>query len=359
MTSSLSQFAARLRETIQHSSHEFGADFGPLALELFGLTFAHNAAYRRFCESRGMTPGVLEDWTQIPAVPTAAFKEIDFSSLAPDERTAVFHSSGTTAQRPSRHFHDAESLAVYEDSLWAWFLANFNSASNAGSGHCLWAALTPSPGQAPHSSLVHMFETIRRRVGAPGRFFFGTMAEDGSWLLDFDGIMETLRSSCDEGKPITLLGTAFSFVHLLDWLGERNLCFTLPSGSCVMETGGYKGRSRVLAKADLHKLITEFLGIPPSGIISEYGMSELSSQAYSRGGTFQFPAWARCQIISPETGREVAEGETGLIRVFDLANIASVLAVQTGDLAVRRGRGFDLIGRAAVAEPRGCSLMTP
>ena len=145
-----------------------------------------------------------------------------------------------------------------------------------------------------------------------------------------------------------------------------------------METGGYKNRSRSMPKTELHQLITERLGVPPSHIICEYGMSELSSQAYegvagdgwrvagknsvsrhSPPGTrhFRFPPWARAQIISPETGHEVADGETGLIRVFDLANVFSVMAIQTEDLGIRRGDGFELIGRATLAEPRGCSLM--
>jgi hypothetical protein len=159
-----------------------------------------------------------------------------------------------------------------------------------------------------------------------------------------------------------LLGTAFSFVHLLDHLVESGIRWELPAGSRVLETGGYKGRSRSLPKKELHALIRGRLGIPETHIICEYGMSELSSQAYDRAaGTdpavFRFPPWARARIISPETGAEVADGETGLIQVFDLANVSSVMAVQTEDLAIRRGRGFELIGRAELAEPRGCSLM--
>jgi hypothetical protein len=169
-------------------------------------------------------------------------------------------------------------------------------------------------------------------------------------------------------NPVLLLGTAFSFVHLLDYLAENDLRFQLPAGSRVMETGGYKNRSRAMPKAELHQLITERLGVPPSHIICEYGMSELSSQAYDsriqnpesriQNRVFQFPPWVRVQIISPETGYEVADGETGLIRVFDLANVFSVMAIQTEDLGIRRGNGFELLGRAQLAEPRGCSLMS-
>ena len=153
-------------------------------------------------------------------------------------------------------------------------------------------------------------------------------------------------------------------MHLLDFLGEVKLCLPLPAASRVLETGGYKGRSRILAKPELHTLITERLGVPATHIVSEYGMSELSSQAYDHvAGTnasqriFHFPHWARARIVSPETGREVTDGEAGLIQVFDLANLGSVLAVQTEDLGVRRGEGFELIGRVAQAQSRGCSLM--
>ena len=234
-----------------------------------------------------------------------------------------------------------------------------------------------------------------------------------------------------------MLGTAFSFVHLLDYLAEQGLRFELPPGSCAFETGGYKGRSRSLPKAALHALISQRLGIPPDHIVCEYGMSELSSQGYDLGigrvaaesprvansdisfpltpalslgeredhrprvqmpgawgklasrdaalplpkgegrgegeqsarppstatlatapeRIFHFPHWARVQIVSPETGCEVAEGGTGLIRVFDLANVYSVMAIQTEDLGIRHGDGFALAGRAVLAEPRGCSLL--
>ena len=109
-------------------------------------------------------------------------------------------------------------------------------------------------------------------------------------------------------------------------------------------------------------MIARNLGVRPDHIVSEYGMCELASQAYDRTvgrtncRTFKFPAWARIRIVSPETLAEVAEGETGLLQVFDLANIRSVLAIQTEDLEIRRGDGFELIGRATASEPRGCSL---
>ena len=358
MNPELSQYATRLRGHISDFRFPI-SDFPALALELFSLQFKHNSAYRKICEARNLTPTIVEHWTQIPAVPTAVFKELELTSLAPDERTAVFHSSGTTEQKPSRHFHNAESLAVYEASLWNWFQPHFGNTGEL-------VFLTPNQNAAPHSSLVHMFEIVRRKFGLPESAFTGNFSTNGAWSVDFAATIQKLQSSCEVGRPLTLLGTAFSFVHLLDYLVENNLQFRLPKDSRVMETGGYKNRSRVLSKMELHQLVNERLGV--SRVLCEYGMSELSSQAYDsasraeKGKTmarhFQFPPWARVQIISPETGREVADGETGLIRVCDLANVFSVAAIQTEDLGVRHAEHFELVGRAQLAEPRGCSLMT-
>ena len=208
-----------------------------------------------------------------------------------------------------------------------------------------------------------MFGVVQKEMGG---IFVGNVDAAGAWTLDFEAALAALSPNASRPTPRAFLfGTAFSFVHLLDHLAERDLRLRLPVGSQVMETGGYKGRSRTLSKAELHALITERLGVPASHILCEYGMSELSSQAYDTADekqkiekrTFRFPPWARVQIVSPETGREVASGETGSIRIVDLANVFSVMALQTEDLGVRRGDGFELLGRAPVAEPRGCSLM--
>lgn len=358
----LSAFAARLRRFVSAGVPQ-PDHFEQFALELFTLQFRHNEAYRRFCETRKITADAVADWTAIPAIPALAFKELELSSLPVAERTAVFHSSGTTEQRPSRHFHNAESLAIYEASLWEWFAHHLPTSPD-----CDLLILTPTPEKTPHSSLVHMFEVIRRKLRLSDSVFVGKVAADG-WTLDLDAAVNALRVAKDQEKPLGVLGTAFSFVQLLDHLAENQLVIRAPASSWALETGGYKGRSRALPRHQLHALITRQLGVPARRILSEYGMSELSSQAYDlRIGaepqdasslirSFRFPPWARAQIISPENGREAGDGETGLIRILDLANVYSVMAIQTEDLGVRRGDGFHLIGRAARAEPRGCSLM--
>ena len=375
-------YAARVRGFIQDDmagsppspASDFEGVFSRLALDLFALQFACNPSYRKLCDARAVSPDTVRDWCEIPAVPTNAFKEFDLTSLPPSKRIAVFHSSGTTEQRPSRHFHDAESLALYKVSLLSWFQCHLLPETAVGAdvapsadNKAVVLSLTPNPHLAPHSSLVHMFETIRSTFGSPDSTFVGKLDQSAAWDIDLAGLEKALSSARSSERPVLLLGTAFNFVRLLDDVASVDT--ELPPGSSVLETGGYKGRSRAMPKTELHQLIAQRFGVSPSSIVTEYGMSELSSQAYDwiAGGShlagrvqrvFQFPPWARAQVVSPESGREVSEGETGLLRVFDLANVRSVLAVQTEDLAVRRGNGFELLGRAVHAEPRGCSLMS-
>lgn len=385
---SLRDFAAVLARLMDQEAEQ-GFDssalderaFGRLALALFRLQVQSNDCYRRFVEylakSKPKTPALptneKEPWLQIPCVPTSAFKEFDISSLPKPQRSFEFQSSGTAGRKPSRHFHSKDSLALYERSLARWFFHHFRLGNPETERLFI---LTPSPVETPHSSLVHMFETARNRRGFPKSVFYGRLVADEGWGLDADRLLKDLRAACLRNSPAALLGTAFNFVQLLDALSAGRQTLSLPPGSRLLETGGYKGRTRERTKTALYRELEACLEIPSGRMISEYGMSELSSQAYdgrlnaenpclrahrvsplNPARPFRFPPWARCQIIVPETGQEAAEGETGLIRVFDLANVWSVMAVQTEDLGRRLSGGVELLGRAANAEARGCSLM--
>ncbi len=352
--------------------------FEALALELFALQFETNDPYRRLCIARGRTPKHVGCWTEIPAAPTEAFKDLDLTCLTPKERRVVFHSSGTSGQRASRHFHCPESLTLYATSVQPWFqqhLLGDIDVSLGGQSIALaihQVSLTPAPDAVPNSSLAYMLGVLDAHRGGRDSVFVGRLRSDGFWTLDFDALHAALQRSVSANRPVLLMGTAFNFVDLIDQFESENIQFRLSPGSRIMETGGYKGQSRALPKEELHARLVGHLGIPEDHIVSEYGMSELSSQAYDHSilkcsekdtgapvrGIFFFPPWARVRVISPETQSEVSEGETGLIQVTDLANVASVLAVQTSDLGIRRGDGFELRGRAPTVEPRGCSLMT-
>jgi hypothetical protein len=213
-----------------------------------------------------------------------------------------------------------------------------------------------------------MFQTIGERVSpdvnrrrarrdAPYQFA-GIIDQEGIWDLDARKTFNFLSVAQNANEPVAVFGTAFLFVHLLDALEKEGAKLRLPEGSWVLETGGYKGRTREIPKDELHRLIAERLGVAREKIFGEYGMSELRSQAYAgANGVFRFPPWVRARLISPATGRDADEGERGLIRIYDLANVWSVMAVQTEDVGVRVGDGIRLLGRAKLAEARGCSLM--
>ncbi len=351
----LRAFMARTQE-VSVSPAELDAEFNRLAAALFALQRQAVPIYGKFCEK--CRAAAAPDWREIPALPTSAFKEYEVTSLPPADWTRVFHSSGTTGQRPSRHFHNALSLEVYEESLRPWFRRHFLNPPSALRPPQL-IILTPSAAQAPHSSLAHMFDTLR--TDFDGAICTGQIDGEGTWTLDLEQTLAALHEAQSARQPVALLGTAFSFVQLLDHCRESKTRFRLAQDSRALETGGYKGRGRRVSKLELRQMMERWLGIPESHLLAEYGMSELSSQAYDRtvpekAGGFRFPPWARARLISPETGREAEDGEMGMVRVIDLANVRSVLAVQTEDLAVRREEGFELTGRAAHAAARGCSL---
>lgn len=351
--------------------------FGDLALRLFEVQYTLNAPYRAWCDASGQIPASITDWKHIPAVPTSAFKEFEFTCLPPSDRINWFESSGTTKRQRSKHHHSAESLGLYAKSLRPWFNRHLlpevvGTAPEATASRMHFVSLTPPITDAQHSSLVHMLDVVSKQPVFSRRSFIGCIASSSSelesvgWQIDPQALINSLKMASDSNSPVLVAGTAFNFVHLLEALGS-DAC-PLPAGSRVMETGGYKGRSREFPKAELHRAIGRQLHLPANTIVTEYGMTELTSQAYDQVAreaaptygqrSLHFPPWARPVIVSAETGKEVASGEQGLIRVVDLANAFSVIAVETEDLAVRLEDGFELMGRRVEAEQRGCSLMT-
>ena len=347
--------------------------FQEFAERIFDFQFTHNKPYQAYCRSLGKSPEHIGHYRDIPCVVTSAFKELDLTVLPSQARTRVFFSSGTTGEKRSRHFHNADTVAVYEESLQRWFKPFVLPDRECAT----FLSLIPKADDAANSSLAHMIERLGLQFGdeiysaeqidpeVPFEnrvIYLGYLDKCGRWQTRNEGIScfaEVLSSPL----PVVICGTAFSFVHLCDFLAARKQFLDFPPGSRVFETGGYKGRSRQVSKEELHEMISRRLGIPETFIVSEYGMSELSSQAYDRVAgndsprCFRFPPWVRSEIVSPENGRPVGQGETGLVRIWDLANVGSVLAIQTEDLATRFEDGFVLAGRAANAEVRGCSLM--
>ncbi|HEX6243963.1 MAG TPA: acyl-protein synthetase, partial [Polyangiales bacterium] len=212
----------------------------------------------------------------------------------------------------------------------------------------------------PDSSLSYM---LARFVE-----WFGTDASRPLWPLDapqLTALTASVRDACDRGEPLALLGTSFAFVHLMDALGEQR--FSLPPGSRIMQTGGFKGRSRELSPEAMRTALGAQFGVPDAAIVAEYGMTELSSQLYettlrdslSNAGVARrlwWPPWLRVRVVDPERLDPLPEGQLGLVRIDDAANLDSVSAIQTADLGVLLDGGLFLRGRAQGAVARGCSI---
>jgi hypothetical protein len=190
---------------------------------------------------------------------------------------------------------------------------------------------------------------------------------DAEWRLQIEELRRSVGRARDEGVPVLLAGTAFAFVHLLDEAKGGPGDLELPAGSRVMETGGFKGRSRVVEREALYAALSDLLALAPERMVNEYGMTEMLSQFYERvlrdgGGpapgerSLHGPPWVRTRLLDPVSLEPVAEGEVGLLSHLDLANLYSISPVLTEDLGAREAKGFRVLGRREGAEPRGCSL---
>jgi hypothetical protein len=335
------------------------AEFNALALAVFAHQYRHNAIYRAFCERRGARPDTVTHWLEVPAVPTDAFKAAPLLCGDAEDAVAVFRTSGTTAGAARRGQHYFPDLALYDAALRAGFRRHLLPDG----GPMRMLALVPPRAEAPDSSLAHMVEAVVADFGAPGSGYY---LREGR--VDAAGLVAALAEATTAGEPVCLLGTSFAFVHLLDAWAAEGLMLELPHGSRVMDTGGFKGRSREVTRAELYAGLEDALGIAPEWCVNEYGMTEMSSQFYDtvagdpagadlEARRHRGPAWVRTVAVDPETLAPLPGGTPGLLRHDDLANLGSVMALQTQDLGICGEDGsFRLLGRAPGAEARGCSI---
>ena len=330
---------------------------------LFAHQFAHNEPYRRFCQGRGVTPESIAHWRDVPAVPTDVFKHVLLTTAALDDVARTFQTSGTSMSVRGKHVMG--SLGAYRASLHAPFVR----ACLPEQRPMRMLVLAPSGETLPESSLSFMLSELVDRWGAPGSDFFVREATSGELFVDLKGAVGALDEAQEGGEPVMLLGTAFGFMALFD---QQQRSWSLAPGSRLMETGGFKGKSREISRDELYDMFMKRLRISSHFCVSEYSMTELSSQSYTLGlydhwrgegdaflpNTQHAPPWARIEIVDPHTLTPLDEpGAEGLVRWFDLANHDSVMMIQTSDRARRmRDGGVQLLGRARASEMRGCSL---
>jgi hypothetical protein len=328
--------------------------FDALAADLARFQASHVPGYARLCAARRVDPAAIADASGAPAVPTDAFKLASVFAFDEAHAAATFRTSGTTLG--ARGAHAMRDVATYDAAALAFGRAMLAPGLDDASAVLV---VGPSAAEAPDSSLAHMCALFARALGpalADERTFF---VRGGA--LDAPGLRARVAALRGAG-PAIVLATSFALVHLLDALGDAVV--PLPAGSRVMQTGGFKGRSREVAADALRASVARAFDVDARRVIGEYGMTELSSQFWEATvadpralpGTYVEPPWARVVAVDPESLAPVPEGAVGIARIEDLANVDSAFAVQTQDRVRRVPGGFELLGRAPGAAPRGCSI---
>ena len=311
------------------------ADFVQAALQTFGYQYQHNQVYQRFCTLLGRTPDKVRQLTDIPFLPIEFFKS-EAVYCGNERPTTVFTSSGTTGSQTSRHY--VKDLAVYQQSFrqgFADFYGNIEEYTVL--------ALLPSYLERTGSSLITMVADLIERSGS---------ADSGFYLNEYDLLAEKLTSLDRSGRKVLLIGVSFALLDLVET--HR---FQLKN-TIVMETGGMKGRRKELIREELHAMLCEGFGV--EYIHSEYGMTELLSQAYSAGsGLYEAVRWLKVLIRDTNDALSYQRPlKTGGINLIDLANIHSCSFIATQDLGRLHPDGrFEVLGRFDNADIRGCNLL--
>lgn len=323
-----------LREKI-FSIHDSPAEFEQLALEVFSYQFEGVHIFRDFCNSLKQTPSSVKSMVEIPFLPVEFFKsnEVRVSGEKPER---IFESSTTTGSNPSKHY--VADVSLYEMS----FLSGFKHFYSNPKDYVI-LSLLPSYIERGNSSLVYMADKL---------IHLTERKESGFFLNEFQKLRDVLQSLRERKQKTILLGVTYA---LLDFADKYKIEFP---ELIVMETGGMKGRREELTRAEVHQQLSMAFGVEK--VHSEYGMTEMLSQAYSKGdGVFRTPPWLKVltrDIYDPFRLQE--NNITGAINVIDLANLYSCSFLATGDLGNVKGDGsFEILGRMDNAEIRGCNLM--
>jgi phenylacetate-coenzyme A ligase PaaK-like adenylate-forming protein len=310
-------------------------DFRKLAMKTYRFQYENVMIYREFCDFLGRTPATVTSIEQVPFLPIQFFKS--HTVLEKDAHSQeVFTSSGTTGQITSRHF--VKDLSLYERSFRASFSRIYGNIEDY-----VILALLPSYLEREGSSLIYMVQDMINT---------SKNANSGFYLHNLPELVQTLKTLDDTGQNVLLIGVTYALLDLAE-LKPFHLQNTI-----VMETGGMKGRRREMVRQELHKQLIESFGT--RSIHSEYGMTELLSQAYSTGnGLFECPPWMDVLVRDTEDALSLVEtGRSGGLNIIDLANAYSCSFIATQDLGRRFDNGtFEVLGRFDHSDIRGCNLM--
>ncbi len=310
------------------------AEFSKRALETFRYQYRENSLYRSFANRFCAGPDSVKDLLRIPFLPVSFFKTtaVQSGTFIPE---IIFESSGTTGMEPARHF--VKEISLYRES----FVKGFGIYYGAPDQYCI-LALLPAYLERTGSSLVFMVDELMRLSGH---------ADNGFYLYDFEKLHSVLLKLEKNNQRTILIGVSFA---LLDF-AEKHL-MQLPH-VIVMETGGMKGRREEMTRTEMHEMLKQRLGVQT--IQSEYGMTELLSQAYSFGdGIYKPVPWMKMLVREEDDPLTVRGSGEGLLNIIDLANRDSCAFIATDDVVKLYEDGsFEVLGRMDNSDIRGCSLL--
>jgi len=314
--------------------HINNQNFDEVAIELFIFQYKNNLIYKTFVDHLSVDPERVSEVSQIPFLPISFFKshKVTAGEFVPEE---IFESSGTTQLNPSKHY--INDLNFYHQVSSRIFSDFFDMIQGA-----IIIGLLPSYLERKNSSLVSMVDYFIK---------ISNRSESGFYLENPNTLVERLNKFKGSGKPVYLFGVTFA---LLDLAEKHKLDL---DNLVVLETGGMKGRGRELIREELHSELRKAFN--SNRISSEYGMTELLSQAYmTKEGYFKTPPWMKVKIRDiNDPFSYVKNGRSGAINVIDLANIHSCAFIETEDLGVRSSEGFKVLGRLDNSDMRGCNLL--
>lgn len=323
-------------QNFQHIFSLQSCDIDKTAIELFCFQFETNPLYREFATHLKRTPNNVKRIEDIPFLPVEFFKTHKVVCNDNGAYDEVFLSSATTGMVQSKHF--VKDIIYYIQSFETSFLQLIGNPEEM-----IIMALLPSYLERKGSSLIYMMDYLIKK---------SPYAESGFYLHNMEELTEKLIKADNEGKNVLLLGVSFALLDLVE-----NYKFKLKN-TIIMETGGMKGRRREMIREELHAILCDGFGVEK--IWSEYGMTELLSQAYSKGdGLFESPPWMKILIRDVnDPFFYLPEGRTGGINIIDLANVNSCAFIATKDLGKIHSSGkFEVLGRFDNSDIRGCNLL--
>lgn len=324
------------KKVFELSFNSSNDDFNLVALDVFNYQVQHNLIYKAYVLGLKINPESITHYTQIPFLPIEFFKTKDVICEGIHDTAVCFSSSGTTGQITSKHY--VNDISVYETSFYKGFELFYGNPSD----YCI-LALLPNYLERTGSSLVYMFDKLIQESNHP---------KSGFYLNNLNDLKKTIEELKQTKQKTILLGVTYALLDLAEMGVE------LTNDFIVMETGGMKGRRKEILKEELHQILKQSFNV--NTIHSEYGMTELLSQAYSKqDGVFQCPPWLKVLIRDMnDPFSYVKEKKSGGVNVIDLANINSCAFIETKDLGrLNQNSDFEILGRFDNSDLRGCNLM--